>query len=107
MNIKLAKLIYPSKIEIMISIPLFIPVAQSFDFNLIWFCVIMLLNMEMAAISPPFGMSLFVMKGLLPPGTNMGTVYRAGIPFLACNLIVRILMIAFPTIVLWLPSVAR
>jgi len=92
---------------LMITIPLFIPLAQSLDFNLIWFCVIILLNMEMAAISPPFGMSLFVMKGLLPPGTNMGTVYRAGIPFLACDLIVMILMIAFPSIVLWLPSVAR
>lgn len=92
---------------LMITLPLFIPIAQSLDFNLIWFCAIILLNMEIAAISPPFGMSLFVMKGLLPRETSMGLVYRAGIPFLICDLTVMVLMIAFPQTVLWLPSIAR
>ena len=67
----------------------------------------MLLNMEMAGITPPFGLSLFVMKGVAPPDTTMGDIYQAGLPFLGTDLIVMALMIAFPVVVLWLPSVMR
>ena len=64
----------------------------------------MMLNLEMATISPPFGLSLFVMKGVATPGTTIGDIYRAALPFIALNLIVMALMIALPAIVLWLPG---
>ena len=64
------------------------------------------LNMEMAAISPPFGLGLFVMKAVAPPGTSMMDVYRATIPFLLLNSVVMLIMIFFPQTVLWLPSLA-
>jgi len=92
---------------IMITIPIFIPVVKSLGFDPLWFAVIMLLNMEMAMTSPPFGLSLFVMKGVAPSDTTMGEVYRAGIPFLGCDLLVMILMLSFPQIVLWLPGMMR
>ena len=53
---------------------------------------------------PPFGISLFVMKGVAPSGTSMGDIYRAALPFLACDVIAMALIITFPTIALWLPS---
>ena len=66
-----------------------------------------LLNIEMAATTPPFGMSLFVMKGVAPPDTTMGDIYKAGLPFLVCDLIAMVLIIALPAVVLWLPGLMR
>ncbi len=64
----------------------------------------MLLNMEMATISPPFGLNLFVMKGVAPRGTTMGQVYAGSIPFLLLDLVVMGILLAYPAIVLWLPG---
>lgn len=89
---------------IMITIPVFIPIVKTLGFNPLWFTVIMLLNMEMAMTSPPFGLSLFVMKGVAPPGTTMGDVYKAALPFLGCDFLVMVLMLLFPQTVLWLPG---
>jgi TRAP-type mannitol/chloroaromatic compound transport system permease large subunit len=67
----------------------------------------MLLNMEMAQTTLPFGVILFVMKGVASPGTMMGDIYRAGLPFLGCDAIVMGLLMAFPMLVLWLPGLMR
>jgi tripartite ATP-independent transporter DctM subunit len=88
----------------MITIPIFVPVVVTLDFNTVWFATIFLLNIEMAGTTPPFGMGLMVMKGVAPPETTMGDIYLAALPFLGCNLIVMVLMIAFPKIALWLPG---
>jgi tripartite ATP-independent transporter DctM subunit len=89
---------------IMVTIPVFIPVAQHLGFDLIWFCTIMLLNMQMANISPPFGMILFVMKAVVPPHITMGNIYRAAYPFIGLDVIAMAIMIAYPSVVLWLPG---
>ena len=91
----------------MITVPIFMPIIATMGWNPIWFGTIMLLNMEMAAISPPFGVALFVMKGVAPPDTTMGDIYRASIPFLLLNVVVMVLMMLFPQVVLWLPSMMR
>jgi len=88
----------------MITIPIFLPVIYGLGFDPIWFAVLMLLNLEMAMSTPPFGMLLFVMKGSAPAGTTIGDICIAALPFLACDLIVMILIIAFPSISLFLPS---
>lgn len=90
---------------LMISIPLMMPVIRTLGLDPIWFCALVMLNMEMAAISPPFGMSLFVMKGIMPK-TTMGQVYLAAYPFFALDIFVMALMMIFPTIVLWLPGLS-
>lgn len=90
---------------VMIIVPLFMPVINALGFNGIWFLAILLLNCEMAITSPPFGAGLFVMKGVAPKNTTMGQIYRSALPFLGCDLVAMILMIAFPAIVLWLPGI--
>jgi tripartite ATP-independent transporter DctM subunit len=88
----------------MITIPIFMPIIEALKIDPIWFGVVMLLNMEMALTSPPFGLGLFVMKGVAPPGTTMRDIYMAALPFLGCDLVAMALIMVFPSLVLWLPS---
>ena len=90
-----------------IIVPIFMPVINALGFNPVWFAVTLLLNVEMATTSPPFGSGLYVMKGVAPPGTTMGDCYRAALPFLGCDLIAMVLIIAFPSLALWLPGIIR
>jgi len=92
---------------LMLTLPLFVPLVIALGFDPVWFAVIFLLSLEMGATSPPFGLALFVMKGVAPPGTTMGDCYRAALPFLGCDLVVLILLLFFPTISLWLPMLMR
>ncbi len=89
---------------VMVTIPIFMPIVTAMGWDPIWFGAIMMLNLEMATISPPFGLSLFVMKGIASADTTMGDIYRAALPFVGLNLVVMALMIAFPKIVTWLPG---
>jgi tripartite ATP-independent transporter DctM subunit len=91
----------------MIVLPIFVPVVLALGFDPVWFAVIFLLNIEMASTSPPFGMSLFVMKGVAPEDTRMSDIYLAALPFLGCDLIVMVLLFIFPPLALWLPALMR
>lgn len=88
----------------MVALPVYLPIVHALHFNPMWFGVIMLLNMEMATTTPPFGLSLFVMKGVASPDTTMKDIYLAGLPFLGCDLIAMLIIMLFPSIALWLPS---
>jgi len=90
---------------LMVTIPVYMPIVSMLGFDPIWFLLILLLNLEMGQTTPPFGVILFAMKGVAPPGTTMGDIYRAGLPFLVCDLVAMMLFIFFPGLVLWLPSV--
>jgi tripartite ATP-independent transporter DctM subunit len=92
---------------IMVTIPIFMPIVTAMGWDPIWFGAIMMLNLELATISPPFGLSLFVMKGIASPDTTMADIYRAALPFVGLNFVVMGLMIAFPPLVLWLPDMMR
>ncbi len=89
---------------VMIAIPIYLPIVNALHFDALWFSLIMLINMEMANTTPPFGLLLFVMKGVAPPDTTMGEIYKAGIPFLLCDALVMILVMIFPQIALYLPG---
>jgi TRAP-type C4-dicarboxylate transport system permease large subunit len=88
----------------MVTLPIYMPIVKSLGFNPLWFGTIMLINMEMATTTPPFGLVLFVMKGVASPDTTMGDIYKAGLPFLLCDAIAMGLVIAFPWLALYLPS---
>ncbi len=88
----------------LVTIPLYMPIINTLGFDPIWFAVLMLLSLEMADVSPPFGLGLFVMKGVSSPDTTMGDIYRSILPFLGCDLLAMILIIVFPSITLWLPN---
>lgn len=92
---------------VMIAIPIFLPVVNALAFDPLWFALIMLINMEMANTTPPFGLLLFVMKGVAPKNTTMIDVYKAGIPFLMCDAMVMALVMIFPQIALYLPGLLK
>jgi tripartite ATP-independent transporter DctM subunit len=85
----------------MITLPIFIPVINKLGFDPVWFGAITLLNIECAFITPPFGMNLFVMKGVAPPDTTMEDIYLAATPMVLINCLTMALMVAFPALVLW------
>ena len=88
----------------MITIPVYMPIIYGLKLDPIWFAILMLLNLEMAMSTPPFGLLLFVMKGSAPAGTTMGDIILAAIPFLICDAIVMIILLYFPSIVTFLPA---
>ena len=88
----------------MVSLPIFVPVIMSLHFDTVWFAVIFLLNIEMASTSPPFGLCLFVMKGVAPTDTTIVDIYKAALPFLGLDLITMALIFIFPELALWLPG---
>jgi len=87
----------------MLTIPLMMPVVQTLGLNPLWFGVLVLITMEIATLTPPFGLNLFVMKGAAPADVSMFDVYRAATPFIVCDVIVLAIMIAAPNLALWLP----
>jgi len=91
----------------LLTVPIFFPLAQTLGFDLIWFGVIILLALEISFTTPPFGLLLFVMKGVSAPGTTMRDIYIAALPFMACSILLVILLIFFPGIALWLPSLGQ
>ena len=87
----------------LLTVPIFFPLALSLGFDPIWFALIMLLALEISFTTPPFGLLLFVMKGVAPPDTTMRDIYLAAIPFILCSLMLVGLLIVFPQIALFLP----
>ena len=83
-----------------------LPLAQAMGFDLIWFCTIMLIALEIGFTTPPFGMLLFVMMGVVP-GTTLGQVSKAALPYIACQILVVALLIAVPGLVLFLPRMLQ
>ncbi len=90
----------------MLTLPILMPLVARFDFDPIWFGVVMLLLLELSLATPPFGLLLFVMMGVAPPGTTIGQVTRAALPYITCTLLLVLLLTAFPDIALWLPNLA-
>lgn len=88
----------------MILIPLFIPIVVGLEYDLIWFAIMMLICLDIGNLTPPVGMLLFVMKGVVPKEISMGEIYRSAIPFLILEIGVVILILCFPLVATWLPS---
>ena len=91
----------------LLTAPIFFPLAKTLGFDLTWFGLIMLLALEIGYTTPPFGLLLFVMKGVSPPGTTMRDIYVAALPFILCVLALIGFIIAFPPLATWLPAVSR
>ncbi|MEX2334297.1 MAG: TRAP transporter large permease [Pseudohongiella sp.] len=88
----------------MLTVPFFFPLAETLGFDLIWFGIIILLALEISFTTPPFGLLLFVMKGVAPAGTSMREIYTAAIPYILCSMLLVALMIVYPPIATWLPG---
>jgi tripartite ATP-independent transporter DctM subunit len=89
--------------KMLLTAPIFFPLAKSLGFDLTWFGLIMLLALEVGYTTPPFGLLLFVMKGVAPPGTTMKDIYLAGMPFIACVMVLIVAIMFYPPLATWLP----
>lgn len=89
---------------VMIAIPVFAPVVKSLGFDLMWFGILFVINMEMGYLTPPVGLNLFYMKGVVPEGVTTGDIYRAVAPFVLLEALALIIVMLFPQLVLWLPG---
>jgi len=98
----------------LIVLPVFAPILQGVDFGphigeggpivfLTWFVVMMSVNLQTSFLTPPFGFTLFYMKGTVPPSITMAHIYRGIIPFVVLQLIGLSIILAFPQVALWLP----
>jgi tripartite ATP-independent transporter DctM subunit len=91
----------------LLTAPIFFPLAKTLGFDLTWFGIIMLLALEIGYTTPPFGLLLFVMKGVAPPHITMKDIYLAAMPFIGCVILLILIIIFFPPIVTWLPKVSH
>ncbi|OGR22601.1 MAG: hypothetical protein A2277_00780 [Desulfobacterales bacterium RIFOXYA12_FULL_46_15] len=86
--------------------PIMLPIARMLGFDPIWFSILFILNMQMAYLTPPFGWALIMMKGVAPDGVTTEDIWRSVPPFVLIQLFVLILVMIFPKIATWLPTVA-
>jgi TRAP-type mannitol/chloroaromatic compound transport system permease large subunit len=97
---------------VLIILPVFAPVINALDFGdhvakkdvVYWFAICMAVNLQTSFLTPPFGFSLFYMRGTVPPGVSMGDIYAGIVPFVGLQLIGLALTIVFPGIAMWLPN---
>ncbi|WP_036478744.1 TRAP transporter large permease subunit [Myxosarcina sp. GI1] len=87
-----------------IVIPIFAPIAQQLGIDLVWYGVIIGANLQTSFLTPPFGFALFYLRGVAPPEVSTEDIYRGAIPFILLQLLILILIIAFPQLVSFLPS---
>ncbi len=85
---------------LLLTIPVFFPLAASMGFDAIWFGVVVLLALEMSLTTPPFGLLLFLMQSVAPRGVTLGMVIHAALPYLACDALLLGVLILFPAITL-------
>jgi len=84
-----------------ILIPLLVPAAIILDVNLVWFGVMIGMNLQMSFLTPPFGFALFYLRGVTPPEIPTTTIYRGVVPFIVIQAIGLLLIILFPELVTW------
>ncbi|WP_298715803.1 TRAP transporter large permease subunit [uncultured Oceanisphaera sp.] len=91
-------------IIVLICAPLFTPIAIGLGYDPIWFGILMILNIEIAVQTPPYGFALFYLKGIAPPGVTMMDIYKSVLPFVMLKLGVLVLCMLVPELVTWLPN---
>lgn len=98
--------VMPAIPMIIITVPIFFPTVMTLGYDPIWFGVIMVLMLNIASITPPYGINIFALKGVAKD-VSIGTMFRGVIPFVLCGLLCVAIIIAFPQIATWLPYALR
>ena len=89
---------------LLVTIPLMMPAITSLNYNLIWFGVVSVVAVETGLLTPPFGMVVYAMKATLGDQTTIEEIFAGSFPFLIMMLVVLAILIAFPGLSTWLPS---
>ncbi|MCC6008812.1 MAG: TRAP transporter large permease [Rhodobacteraceae bacterium] len=91
---------------ILLTIPIFFPLVQFYGLDPIWFGILVVVVTEISLITPPIGMNIFILSSMVPK-VSIATIYRGVLPFLAADLVRLALLLAFPALALFLPSMMR
>ena len=89
---------------ILLTLPIFTPIVVALGYELVWFGILVVLMTMLGSITPPVGINCFVVGGMVDDATT-GEVFRGVIPFIIALIIMAVLLVAFPGIALWLPSI--
>ena len=79
-----------------IIVPILAPIAEVMGLNMVWFAILIAMNLQSSFMTPPFGFSLFYLKGVAPPSVKTTTIYKGVIPFILIQLFLVILLVLFP-----------
>jgi TRAP-type mannitol/chloroaromatic compound transport system permease large subunit len=90
---------------VLLTMPLFVPIILDLGFDNVWFGVVFCMNMHISYLSPPFGPSIFYLKSVVGDEIPVGAIYRANMPYLWLTVVALIIVVAFPGLSLWLPSI--
>jgi tripartite ATP-independent transporter DctM subunit len=90
---------------LLVTVPIFMPIAMELDFNPLWFSILLCVNLQTSFLTPPFGYALFYFKGVAPEGYTMGHIYRGIIPFVLLQILGLLILGVFPALVTWLPGI--
>jgi TRAP-type mannitol/chloroaromatic compound transport system permease large subunit len=89
---------------LLLTAPIFVPVASALGFDLVWLGVLFCMNMQISYISPPFGPAAFYLKGVVPKAISLNDIFASIWPYLMLQFVALGLVISFPQIALWLPG---
>jgi TRAP-type C4-dicarboxylate transport system permease large subunit len=99
--------VFDTVAALIITVPFVVPIISALGYDLIWWGVVTLTLVEIGMITPPIGMNVFVMKSLVGKEVPISTIFKGVVPFLIADSIRLLLLILFPVITLWLPTVLR
>ncbi|NDY41924.1 TRAP transporter large permease subunit [Dissulfurirhabdus thermomarina] len=88
-----------------IYVPILTPILHALHFDPVWFAVLFAMNLQTSFLTPPFGFSLFYLKGVAPPGVSTLSIYRGIVPFVALQLAALAIVVLVPGLATWLPGV--
>jgi tripartite ATP-independent transporter DctM subunit len=92
---------------LLLTMPIFVPIIESLDYDPIWFGILFCMNMQISYLSPPFGPAAFYLKSVAPPEISLHDIYKALWPFMLMQIFAMLLVMFFPQIALWLPAALR
>ncbi len=92
---------------IIIVVPIILPITTALGFDPMWFGILIMINMEIATLTPPVGLNLFVLKGVAEQQVSLGEIIRGVTPFITLHACTLLLVVIFPPLVFWLPGMMR
>ena len=96
--------VFDTLAAVLVTTPLVVPLILGMDYDLIWWGVVTLSLVEIGMITPPLGMNVFVMRSVVGSRLELATIFKGVVPFLIADLVRVTLLVCFPIITLWLPS---
>ena len=89
---------------ITLTAPIYLPLVEAMGVDPLWFCLIFMLNLQMAYLTPPYGFNLFFLKSIVPKDVAVTQIYKAALPFIALQIVALIICWIFPPLITWLPT---